>query len=818
MAHVTLRRLGIALSLLLHVSLACTLPEILAGQTFPDKIPPPTITHTPQPSPTPRPTPTPTPAPAARITAGDQAIFYGDWETAQSQFQTVLDNNSDPELQAAAHLGLARVAYLTGAPEMALTRLTFLLENYPQATILPEAYYHLAEIYGALEHPAEAAEAYGKFLALRPGIIDAYILEWQGDAWMAASDYAAAQTAYQQAILARTNMLADPNPEAVLELKLKQAQTAAALGDAETALALYAEVYQNTASDYTRAEVDLYVGRLYLNLNQPQAAYEAFLDAVANFPLSYDSYSALVALVQAGVPVNELDRGLVDYFAGQYSLAVAAFERFLANPPPDADSTAYYYRALALLALGEIQAAIDNWSYIIETFPPEDRFWISAWEQKAHALWAYQEEYQPAANLLLSFVERYPNLPQSPDFLFSAARILERGGFFKQAAETWNRLAEEYPQSDLAYRARFLAGITSYRRQDLPNASESFAKALAIAHQPEQQAGAHFWLGKVAQANGDQQNAHTHYQQALLSDPTGYYSERARDLLLGRPPFSPPPRYDISPNLAAERQIAEAWLRQEFQLTPETDLSGLGELLNDPRLIRGNELWQLGRYSQARAELESLRQASAQDPIATYRLANYFAKIGLYRSAIFAARNVLDLAGMDYLATLTAPQYFNYLRFGPYYRELIVPLAQSAEFHPLLVFSIVRQESLFEGFIRSPAGARGLMQIIPSTGQGLADSLGWPPNFTPDDLYLPNVSLRLGIAYLSQQRTTFEGDLYAALAAYNAGPGNAFIWKQLAPDDPDLFLEVIRYDETRQYIRRIYEIFTTYRRLYGRSG
>jgi soluble lytic murein transglycosylase len=58
---------------------------------------------------------------------------------------------------------------------------------------------------------------------------------------------------------------------------------------------------------------------------------------------------------------------------------------------------------------------------------------------------------------------------------------------------------------------------------------------------------------------------------------------------------------------------------------------------------------------------------------------------------------------------------------------------------------------------------------------------------------------------------------YAALAAYNGGPGNAIAWKELANGDPDLFLEVVRFEETRNYIRGISEIFSLYRRIYDRT-
>jgi soluble lytic murein transglycosylase len=135
---------------------------------------------------------------------------------------------------------------------------------------------------------------------------------------------------------------------------------------------------------------------------------------------------------------------------------------------------------------------------------------------------------------------------------------------------------------------------------------------------------------------------------------------------------------------------------------------------------------------------------------------------------------------------------------------------------PLFMFSVIRQESLFEGFIRSTAGAHGLMQIIQPTGAQIAGELNWPPNYSEEDLHRPNVSIRFGAYYLDKNRDLLGGSIYGTLAAYNAGPGNALVWKELAGDDPDLLLEVVRFQETRDYIRFIYEIYSTYRNLYGR--
>jgi soluble lytic murein transglycosylase len=73
----------------------------------------------------------------------------------------------------------------------------------------------------------------------------------------------------------------------------------------------------------------------------------------------------------------------------------------------------------------------------------------------------------------------------------------------------------------------------------------------------------------------------------------------------------------------------------------------------------------------------------------------------------------------------------------------------------------------------------------------------------------------LGATYLAQQRIRFNDDLFIALAAYNAGPEAAPIWRNLSGPDSDLFVEVVRSEETRNYIRSIYEIYSMYKSLYG---
>ena len=108
------------------------------------------------------------------------------------------------------------------------------------------------------------------------------------------------------------------------------------------------------------------------------------------------------------------------------------------------------------------------------------------------------------------------------------------------------------------------------------------------------------------------------------------------------------------------------------------------------------------------------------------------------------------------------------------------------------------------------------MQIMPATGQDQAERAGWPPDFQSDDLYRPVVSVTFGAQYLNFNRAYFGGNYYATLAGYNAGPGYTAAWLELANGDPDLFLEIIRFEETQNYIKGISEIYAIYRRIYGR--
>jgi soluble lytic murein transglycosylase-like protein len=131
---------------------------------------------------------------------------------------------------------------------------------------------------------------------------------------------------------------------------------------------------------------------------------------------------------------------------------------------------------------------------------------------------------------------------------------------------------------------------------------------------------------------------------------------------------------------------------------------------------------------------------------------------------------------------------------------------QGFRVEPALLYALARQESNFDAAAISPAGARGLMQVMPATAAYLAND----PSFIGEGaerLHNPDLSLELGQRYMHHlaRTETVGGDLIRLLAAYNAGPGNLAKWLPATRhrDDALLFIEAIPFDETRTYVQRV---------------
>ncbi|NJN72139.1 MAG: transglycosylase SLT domain-containing protein [Limnothrix sp. RL_2_0] len=157
------------------------------------------------------------------------------------------------------------------------------------------------------------------------------------------------------------------------------------------------------------------------------------------------------------------------------------------------------------------------------------------------------------------------------------------------------------------------------------------------------------------------------------------------------------------------------------------------------------------------------------------------------------------------------PDYW-YALFPFPYAEPIQKYAAANELNPLLVVSLMRQESRFEKEIKSSAGATGLMQVMPGTGQWIAEQTDDPEY----DLNNPEDNIEFGAWYLRYTHREYDDNSMLAVASYNAGPGNVAKWvRQYSLDDPDVFVEQIPFKETKGYVESVFANYWNYQRLYN---
>jgi hypothetical protein len=149
------------------------------------------------------------------------------------------------------------------------------------------------------------------------------------------------------------------------------------------------------------------------------------------------------------------------------------------------------------------------------------------------------------------------------------------------------------------------------------------------------------------------------------------------------------------------------------------------------------------------------------------------------------------------------------------YTELVAEAAENLRISPWLILSIMRAESLFQPTVVSNVGARGLMQIMPTSGARIAELSGYP-DFEPGHLDRPEVSIGFGAWYLARLLDYYRGNLPLAIAAYNAGPDAVDRWlERNSGMSLDEFLEDIPFDQTRKYVATVLTNMEIYSRLYS---
>jgi soluble lytic murein transglycosylase len=397
-----------------------------------------------------------------------------------------------------------------------------------------------------------------------------------------------------------------------------------------------------------------------------------------------------------------------------------------------------------------------------------------------------------------------PSIELADDALWWRGRLLEQAERFGEATLTYERLAADYGDSKFAPEARFRLALIDYKERQYATAAQGFA-SIAGETEAEDHQRALLWQGKALSAANRKDEAEAIWKELRDEAGSDYYGLRAAVLLDGGAG-----RLIDSLESAGEPDWAalREWLAS---VTSETSSSTLELLLLNEHWGLGQELLALGMNREATAELSLVLESVGRDPESLFQLARFYHALGLDSLSARAASRLLQALPDDDAAQ--APDDLWRLAYPVPYAELVKATVDDEDVSGALLLAAVRQESFFDPLAGSPAGALGLAQIIPATGETIADDLDID-GFETGDLFLPATNLRFGAHYLAEQLDAFDGNPYYALAAYNGGPGNVERWRERAGDDVDLFLEEVEFAETREYVQLVLDNLAQYRHFY----
>ena len=148
------------------------------------------------------------------------------------------------------------------------------------------------------------------------------------------------------------------------------------------------------------------------------------------------------------------------------------------------------------------------------------------------------------------------------------------------------------------------------------------------------------------------------------------------------------------------------------------------------------------------------------------------------------------------------------------YRQAILSAAKARKLDPRFILALIRQESVFKPFAKSPAGARGLLQLTMDAAQKYGPGAGLN-TLGENQLYQPETSITVGAEYIEHLATLFPGMLEPIAASYNGGEDNVARWLARAKrNDPGVFTAEVGFDETKGYIQKVMSNYRVYRRLY----
>jgi soluble lytic murein transglycosylase len=381
---------------------------------------------------------------------------------------------------------------------------------------------------------------------------------------------------------------------------------------------------------------------------------------------------------------------------------------------------------------------------------------------------------------LRAVVRDYPEDSSSATALFLLADLATDEGRDSDARDAFLASARRFPSGPRAPASLFNAAMIAYVQGDFSTAAEEFAALRSGFPQSSEVTAATYWRGRSLASLGDTTAIAASCGRIRTADSLSYYA-----------------------GLCAERGHLAFRLTAPAKADSFVVVPGL-----DSAAQRIVELRRLGLEDELVLELERIRAVAGPDAEATLAAANLARELGYGARAISLAQ-LAQSRGASRDARLFRLLYPNA------YSGLVGAEAEPHGMDADLLAGLIRQESLFNPAATSPAGARGLMQIMPAVGSTLARELAFPV-WDPALLWQPDVSARLGVQHFADLLGTQQHPFHV-LAAYNAGANRVERWlTKQGMADPEVFVERIPFVETRDYVRIVWRNRAIYQALYRR--
>lgn len=533
-----------------------------------------------------------------------------------------------------------------------------------------------------------------------------------------------------------------------------------------------------------RADAWLIIGELRLGEGDEAGARTAFRRAMAASPSSAAAVDAARRLSELGglTPEDQLRIGRIYLRHGNLHRGIAGLSAYLDSGRGSALDRAQIRLELgrAYFGLGRYRDAERRLLALAED-APSARIAAEALFLAGRAQYRQGRDDAGQATFLRT-AERFPHQVAAAKALFLVADLSHDDGELDRAREFYRRTAAALPNLNEAGLALMRLGGMAFLAGDLEGAAAVFEEYRRLHPDGRRYQQATYWAAKAYGELGREALERERLEEVRRTDPLSWYGLRAAEVLgagFHAIPLEPAPPEDRQ----VEGAVAAA-------------------------LVRLDLLRELGRDDAAAFEVDRLEDHFSRIDDALYALAESFNARGYTTTGIQLGWDIYRREGA------WNPRLLRIIYPFPY-RNLIVAEARERGLDPFFIAGLIRQESMFNADVHSPAGAIGLMQIMPRTGAGLARTLG-VDRFSSALLERPEINIHLGIKYVADLLDRYDRRLTAVLAAYNAGPQRVTRWSQF-PEyaDEELFAERIPYAETRHYVKVVQQNALIYAALYG---